>query len=103
MIYEVSAATEDIDFAPAPFREVIQNVRTILATRAGEVPMDRDFGISWAFVGMPIPRAVATLNAEVVQKIRRYEPRARVIRVTLGDTDFAQNRIEPNVEIEVML
>ena len=38
-------ALSEVNFAPASERdEVVQNVRTILATRVGTVPLDRDFG-----------------------------------------------------------
>ena len=47
----------DVDFNPASVvAEVLQNVRTILSTRKGSVPLDRDFGISWEYLDRPIGR-----------------------------------------------
>ena len=48
--YEITADASSINFAPASTTaEIIQNVRTILATRKGDVPLDREFGLSWDF------------------------------------------------------
>lgn len=102
MIYEVTGSIPAIDFAPDTVAsEVIQNVRALLATMAGTVPLDRDLGVSWSFVDAPMPQAVARVNAEVVRKIQRYEPRARVLRVTLDESDGADGRLVPRVSIEV--
>lgn len=38
---------QGIDFAPSSeIAEILQNVRTILTTRLGSVPLERDFGLS---------------------------------------------------------
>lgn len=46
--------SQPISFAPGTVAaEVLQNVRTILATRKGTVPLDRDFGLEWEHVDKP--------------------------------------------------
>ena len=51
--------SQPISFAPGTVAaEVLQNVRTILATRKGTVPLDRDFGLEWEHVDKPIHIAV---------------------------------------------
>lgn|SRR5690625_1900339 len=103
MVYDISANdAQEIDFAPQSIeREVVQNVRTILSTQAGTVPIDRDFGISWGPVDQPMNRVSAAMNAEVIRKIRKYEPRARVLRVYVTDADPANGTVVPRVKIEV--
>lgn len=54
-----------------------QEVRTLLATRKGSVPLDRDFGISWDLVDTPLPVARQLFIAEVATQLHRYVPRVR--------------------------
>lgn len=74
---------EDSGFTPEEFAEVKQNLETLLSVKAGEMPLDRDFGIDDSdIIGMPINIAQNTYTLEVVEKVRRYEPRAEVTEVT---------------------
>lgn len=93
----------DVDFAPGSVEEeVAQNVRTILATRAGTVPMDRDLGITWEFLDMPIASARARVNNEITRKIQRYEPRARVTKVVYETSNAEAGGLQARVHIEVV-
>ena len=77
----------DVDFAPADeVREILQNVRTILATRKGTVPLDRDFGLTWDQVDQPSAVVMMQMRSEIVDAIEAYEPRATVVSV-----DFDEN------------
>lgn len=42
-------------------------------TRAGECALDRDFGLDWSFVDLPLPEVKARLAAEIITKTRKYE------------------------------
>ena len=84
--YRVGQQSIDVDFAPEGVMEILQNVRTILATRKGSVPLDRDFGISWNNVDQSLPAAKMLMRSEVIDAIERYEPRAKVTSV-----DFAED------------
>ena len=76
-----------VDFAPSDeVREVLQNVRTILTTRRGTVPLDRDFGLTWDQVDSPTSVVMMRLRSEIIDAIEAYEPRATVVSV-----DFDQN------------
>ena len=47
-----------VDFAPAnETAEILQNVRTILITLVGSVPMSRIFGVDWEHTDSPYPVA----------------------------------------------
>lgn len=84
--YSVSLL-ETVDFAPASeAAEVLQNVRTILSTRRGTVPLDRDFGLSWSYIDRPLPVARMMLKAEIIQALQVYEPRAQVTAVDFQDS-----------------
>jgi phage baseplate assembly protein W len=72
-----------INWQPTAEEEVLQCVRTILATAPGSVPLARTFGTPQDVVDRPMSRAGALLRADAADAIRRYEPRVRVSRVSL--------------------
>lgn len=84
MQYEVSVkAPEIIDIAPKnDVNEILQNVRTILATTKGTIPLDREFGIDGSVIDMPTMQAQAYLTNEIFQAIRRYESRVSIDNIT---------------------
>lgn len=96
----VIAAPAAVDFAPAtPIEEIVQNLRTILNTAVGTVPLDRDFGVPVDLIDRPMPVARARLTAQIVKAVHKYEPRAAVKRVTYtGDID---GRLVPKLEVEI--
>lgn len=81
---------------------VLQNIAVILATRKGDVPLYRDFGLSQEFVDKPIPAARVLLYAEVKEAVEQYEPRAEVIGVTFQEDRSAPGRLIPTVEVEII-
>lgn len=86
--YTVTDNPRAIVFAPATVAdEIVQNVRTILATRRGSVPLDRAFGISWDMLDEPMAVSRMRMMADITDAIRRYEPRATVRGVTFAQTD----------------
>ena len=81
---------------------VLQNIAVILATRKGDVPLYRDFGLSQEFVDKPTPVARVLLYAEVKEAVEQYEPRAEVIGVTFQEDRSAPGRLIPTVEVEII-
>ncbi len=100
MELEVSTLPEEINFAPDNVvEEVVQNVRTICSTSKYSVPMDRLFGVDAVMVDRPTPKAMAAMQSEIIQAIRKYEPRCKVKRVSFdGDVD---GRLKVKVRIEI--
>lgn len=103
MEVDVLTIPEEINFAPANMvEEVVQNVRTICTTPKYSVPMDRQFGIDASMLDRPTPKAIAEMQAELVQAIRKYEPRCRVKKISFdGDMNgqlFVRVRININEE-----
>ena len=100
MEIDVLARQEEINFAPANiFEEVSQNVRTICTTPKYSVPMDRLFGIDVSMLDRPTPKAMAAIQAEIVQAVRKYEPRCKVKKVLI-DSDI-NGRMNVKVRIEI--
>ena len=73
-----------INFAPeTEEEEILQNVRTICTTPKYSVPMDREFGVDMEALDLPTPAAMAKMQREIIQAVRKYEPRARIEEVTI--------------------
>lgn len=77
---------------------VLQNIRIILSTFRGTVPLDRDLGISAEAVDRPVGAVRALLTAQLRETIEKYEPRATVRAVTFLQ---AEGRLLPTVEVEI--
>ena len=100
-LYDVAISmTDGVDFAPATeTAEILQNLRTILATTEGSVPLDRAFGIDATCVDLPIEKARAKLASEIIVKIRTFEP-----RVTVTSLTFEADRegiLKPKVQVKI--
>jgi phage baseplate assembly protein W len=86
-----------INWSPTPGEEVAQNVRQLLKTEPGTVPLSRALGTPQDMVDLPMSAAGARLQAAVVRAVRTYEPRVKVDRVRLDAN--ANGRLEAVVEI----
>lgn len=90
-----------IDFAPdSVLKEINQNLRTILTTPRGSVPLDRDFGIDMSVIDLPIPLYKAKLTADIYDTIPKYEPRVKVVDVTY-EHDVLSGRSKPIVKVAI--
>ena len=58
--------------------EIIQNVKVIVNTPKGTVPLDRDFGVDWSIVDTPTTKTFQKLRISIVKAIEKYEPRVKV-------------------------
>lgn len=99
-MFEVNNIDLQINFAATGSEEILQNVKTILTTPMGTVPFDREFGIDWSLLDLPIREARAKLTVEYMDKVKKYEPRARVKQV-----DFEANTegiLKPKVVIDLV-
>ena len=97
----IATGSPGITFAPrSEAEEVIQNVRTILTTRRGSVPLDRDFGIDTLIVDQPVNRIHAILTTEIIETVERYEPRAEVVSVDFTG-DGEDGIIVPRVKVVI--
>jgi hypothetical protein len=95
---------DEVTFAPETVvEEVLQNVRTILNTRIGTVPLDRAFGISWEAIDKPLPLARAMTKVEIIEAIQKFEPRANVESVEFDDgaDSVADGLMKPIVTIKL--
>lgn len=82
-------------------RQILQNVLLILNTRAGTVPLHRDFGLPQAFIGKPMPVAETILYLEVKEALEAYESRAELVDVSFSYDETEPGRMIPVVEVEI--
>ena len=69
----------DINFAPSnTVEEILQNVKIIVTTLKGTVPLDRTLGIDPKIIDSPIDIIKIKLGSSVIEAINKYEPRAKV-------------------------
>lgn len=89
----------DIDNSPSyvfglkDLDEIVQNVKVIINTRKGSVPLDRDFGVDWAVVDKPNTMSLQKLKQEIIKAIRKYEPRVKVKSITVIPDEFISDGI----------
>lgn len=91
-----------IDFAATGADEVIQNVRVILTTPRGTVPLHRAFGTDLAGLDRPIGAAAQQMRAAIAEAVRRHEPRATVTGVRFR-SPAADGRLVPVVTVSIDL
>lgn len=94
-----------INFGPGTnVEEVLQNVRTILATTKNSVPLDRDLGLDPTYLDMPMEVAKARFASELILGIAKYEPRAAVTNIdwvgTVGGTLTAKVKVNIDEQSE---
>ena len=88
-----------INLMPASeLEEICQNVRTIVTTIKGTVPLDREFGISADILDAPMNQQ-SRLVAEVAEAIEKFEPRARLRRIEF--TGNENGELNPTLTLEI--
>lgn len=55
-----------------------QELETLLSTRAGSVPVARDFGIDWMCLDAPPEVAESLFYQELLQKTEKYVPEIQI-------------------------
>ena len=86
-----------ISFMPATeLEEIIQNLKMIITTPKGSVPLDRNFGIDAAGLDDPIPALRASITRDIAEAVAEYEPRVEDI-----DIDFIPNNETGKAEISM--
>ena len=99
---DLTATPLVIEWAPATEQaEILQNVRFILGSVAGNVPLARGMGIDTAAVDAPASKARALLMTSVLRAVQRNEPRARVVELYLEDNGALNGQFTPRVRIEI--
>ena len=97
----LTAELSKVNFAPSNiYEEVAQNVKTICTTTKYSVPMDRNFGVDANFLDRPTPKAMAQIQAELIQAIRKYEPRCKVKKISFEGTIDGKLNLKVRIAID---
>lgn len=100
-ILDVTANLNVIHIFPADEHiEILQNVKTILTTIKGTVPLDRDFGIDATLIDKPVSVVKPLLIKEIKEALEAYEPRAKLVSVD-WQGDGAEGKLVPIVKVAI--
>ena len=90
-------------FPKTAFEEIIQNVRMILSTVQGTVPLDRGLGLPAAFLDAPVQRAMAAFAVFAAEAIQDCEPRVAVEEIEWLPRPGAalDGRLYPRVKVRI--
>ena len=78
-----------------------QEIRMLLSTRKGSVPLDRDYGLTWEYVDLPMPEAMPWMIAEIAGQLEKYVPRIRVRDIVFKSDDPVEGILQPTVTVEI--
>ena len=91
-------------FPQTRIEEIIQNVRMLLTTVKGTVPLDRELGLTNSFIDDPMPRGMRRFAIFVVETIQEYEPRVEVTEVDFAPRPDAamDGQLYPRVKVRIL-
>lgn len=76
---------KNVEVGLTGIRQLAQELRTLLITSKGSVPLDRDFGVSWNLIDSPLPEAKQLLISDIASQIERYIPRLHFKSIEFPD------------------
>lgn len=80
-------------------RDIEECLRILYSTKAGTMPLDREFGIDMSCLEKEIGPAKSEFVIEVIAKTDTYEPRVKVSEVTF-ETDIKTGILCPRIRLE---
>ena len=83
-------------------KSVLQNIKCILSTRKGTIPLYRNFGLSMEFLDKPVQIARQMLWVDVKEAIEEFEPRAEVVDITYKYDEQDPGKLIPVVEVRII-
>ena len=80
-----------------------QEVRTVMTTRKGSVPLDRDFGVDFTVIDEPVNSVKPIYVGEVAAQIERYVPRVEVLSITFkpSPSEAVDGLLRPVAKVRV--
>jgi len=91
----------EINLDPATvYEEVIQNLYFLYSSTEYDIPLDRELGLSGAYIDKPIETAKALATINIYDKTEQYEPRAEIVNIDF-EADYERGILKPIVEVEI--
>lgn len=94
---EYAYTPQNIQIGATGLNALYQEIYTLLSTRKGEVPFDRDFGISWDFIDSPINSAKSVMVSELVAQLEKYVPRIKITGIEFEKNMNLDGRLYPKI------
>ncbi len=69
--------------------DILRCLNVLYSTPLGTVALDREFGLDWSVLDLPLEMAKGRLTIEIIEKTRKYEPRVEVVKVCF-DTQLVE-------------
>ena len=90
-------------FPRTTIEEILQNVRMLISTVRGTVPLDRELGLTNSFIDDPLPKGKARFAIFMIETIQDYELRVRVTNVDFAPRldDALDGRLYPRVKVMI--
>jgi phage baseplate assembly protein W len=90
---------EVIDFGAISYKEIFQNVKTILATPLFSAALERTLGIDQTIVDLPIDRA-AEATIAILDALTYWEPRVEVMNIDF-EPDVLTAHLTVNLQLKI--
>jgi len=90
---------EVIDFGAISYKELFQNVKTILATPMFSAALERTLGVDQRIVDLPIDRASEATIA-ILDALHFWEPRVEVVNITF-ESDVLSGHLIVNLQLKM--
>jgi phage baseplate assembly protein W len=91
---------EVIDFGAISYKEIFQNVKTILATPLFSAALERTLGIDQRIVDLPIDRASEATIA-ILDALTYWEPRVEVMNIDFDYADALNGHLGVNLQLKI--
>jgi uncharacterized protein len=90
---------EIIDFGAIAYKEIFQNVKTILATPLWSAALERLLGIDQTIVDLPIDQA-ASATVAILDALYFWEPRCEISNINF-DSDVISGHLVCNIQLKI--
>ncbi|RDY26745.1 hypothetical protein [Lachnotalea glycerini] len=94
MTIDTSSFDLNFNYQSPEIEDIKRCLVTLYSTKAGQQPLDREFGLACDFISAPIDVCKNLYALEVIEKTERYEKRAQVADVTYH-TNYDTGQLEP--------
>lgn len=93
------AGLEVIDFGAISYKEIFQNVKTILATPLFTAALERTLGLDNTLVDTPINQT-PNITVAILQAVTSWEPRCKVMNIAFS-ADAINGHLQINLQLNI--
>jgi phage baseplate assembly protein W len=91
---------EAIDFGGISYKEIFQNVKTILATPLYSAALERTLGVDQSIVDRPIGNA-AHVTVAILTAVAQWEPRCLIMNIDFDMSDALNGHLVVKLQLDV--